>query len=96
MPRKGEMSDVDKFEQAIIANAEKFVVTSFRPGSSARTHMAFEELNYAVEYGRQVLKDETRVRAVMVYALDEDDHHALVGTINRHDMLWKEVKPKIY
>ena len=96
MPRKGEMSDVDKYEQAIIQNAEKFVVVSFRPGTSSKNRMAFENLDYAVEYGRQLLNDEVRIRAVMVYAIDEDDHHALVGTINRHDMLWKEVKPKIY
>lgn len=96
MPRRGEMSDTDRFEQNIRDTASEWVVSSFTPGTSVRGRMKFNELDYAIQYGRQLLEDEVRVRSIMVYALDEYDHHALVGTINRTDMQFKEVKPKIY
>ena len=96
MPRKGEMGDMDKYEQSIRDNAKDFVVAGFQPGSSVRSYMRFDNLRYAIEYGKQLLKDEVRLRSILVYALDEYEHHALVGTMNRHDMTWKEVKPKIY
>lgn len=96
MPRKGEMGDMDKYEQSIRDNANEFVVAGFKPGSSVRSYMRFCDLRYAIEYGKQLLEDETRLRSIMVYALDEYEHHALVGTMRRDDMVWKEVQPKIY
>lgn len=96
MPRKGEMGDMDKHEQSIRDNANEYVVAGFTPGSSVRSYMRFGDLRYAIEYGKQLLKDEVRLRSIMVYALDEYEHHALVGTMRRDDMVWKEVKPKIY
>lgn len=96
MPRKGEMGDMDKYEQSIRDNAKDFVVTGFQPGSSVRSYMRFESLRYAIEYGKQLLKDQTRLRSVLIYALDEYEHHALVGTISIRDMIWKEVRPKVH
>lgn len=95
MARKGELKAVDQYEQDIRDNAVAYTVICFEPGKSSRAYATFEDLKYSIEYGKQVLRDLTRVRAAMIYALDEHDHHALVGTINR-DMNFKEVVPKVY
>lgn len=95
MPRKGQMGDMDNHEQSIRDNASEYVVTGFKPGSSVRSYMRFADLRFAIEYGKQLLKDEIRLRSIMVYALDDHEHHALVGTIRR-DGAWQEVVPKVY
>lgn len=95
MARKGEMKDMDRYEQSIRDNAIAYSVVCFQPGTSSRTYAKFQDVRYCIEYGKQILSEPNRIRSVMIYALDEHDHHALVGTINR-DLKYKEVVPKVY
>lgn len=95
MARKGELKPMDQYEQDIRDNAIAYNVVGFTPGSSSRMYMSFEDVNHAIMYSKQLLKDEVRIRSAMIYAIDEYEKHALVGTINR-DMQYKEVVPQVY
>ena len=96
MARKGQLKDMDAHEQSIRDNAVCYSVIGFTPRTSARSYFTTESLEYAKAYARQLLQDEVRIRSAMIYALDEDNHHALHGTMNRHDMEYKEVIPQTH
>jgi hypothetical protein len=49
----------------------------------------------AQEYSKVVLQEANRIRSAMVYAIDENGHHALIGTMSR-DLKWKKVEPKTW
>lgn len=95
MARKGQLKDVDVHEQNIRDNAVSYNVVAFTPRSSSRVYMSFEDLKYAIAYAKQLVSDEVRIRSAMVYAIDEYESHALVGTVNR-DMVFKQVIPQTY
>lgn len=95
MPRKGELKPMDAHEQKIRDNAVAYTVIGFQPGTAARTYATFDSVPHCIAYGKQLLKDVPRIRSVMIYALDEGEHHALVGTIKR-DMKYNEVIPATY
>jgi len=82
----------DVFEKNIIDNPSYYNVVLFEPLKNSRVGMSFDNLPMAVEYGKVVLNEPNRVRAAMIYAIDENNHHALVGTINRFDKTYKEVE----
>jgi len=88
-------SPQDLFEQEIIDNPVKYNVVLFQPMRNSRVGMSFDNLSMAVEYGKVVLDEPNRIRAAMIYAIDENDHHALVGTINRFDKTFKEVEQRV-
>jgi hypothetical protein len=96
MAKRGQLKDMDAHEQSIRDNAVSYTVIGFQPGRSARSYWTFERLDQALVYAKQVLKDEVRLRSVLIYALDKDDHHALHGTMRRDDMIYKEVVPATY
>ena len=51
---------------------------------------------WAKEYCKELLRDGSlRLRATMIYAVDEYDRNALVGTMNL-DEIWKDVEVKRY
>lgn len=95
MARKGEMKDMDRYEQSIRDAAVAYSVVCFQPGTSSRTYATFDDVAYSIAYGKQILSEPNRIRSVMIYAIDEHDHHALVGTISR-DLKFKEVVPKVH
>lgn len=95
MPRKGEMSDMDAFEERIRAGAVNYNVVQFIPGQSSRLRETIEDLDDAIQYGTEIFDENPEVRASMVYAINADGRHALMGTINR-DRVWKPVKVKRY
>lgn len=95
MSRKGQLKDMDRYEQSIRDNAVSYSVVCFQPGTSARTYASFTDLDYSIQYGKEILKEPNRIRSVMIYALDEYEHHALVGTIDR-SLKYKEVVPKTH
>jgi len=41
------------------------------------------------------VSDDSKIRAAMVYAIDENNHHALCGTVNRFNKTYKEVEVRI-
>ena len=96
MAKRGELKPMDEFEEAIRANAVAYNVVCFQPGASSRVYQSFEVLEHAIAYGKVVLAEPNRIRSAMIYAIDAQDHHALVGTINRGSLEFKKVEPKRY
>jgi len=96
MARRGELKPMDEFEETIRERAVAYNVVMFQPGVSSRVYQSFSNLEHAVAYGKVTLSEPNRIRSAMIYAIDENNHHALVGTINRHDGVFKKVEPKRY
>lgn len=90
MARKGEMSPVDEAEQKIRDNADYYSVALFQPGSSTRSNMSFKRLDHAIKYCEVVLTEPNRYRSAMVYAVDETERFAMVGSMDRK-LNWKPV-----
>lgn len=96
MAKRGELKPMDAWEHTIRSNAVAYNVVMFQPGKSSRVYQSFDNLTMAVEYGKVVLQEPNRIRSAMIYAIDESDHHALVGTIGRHNLEFKEVEVKTW
>ena len=96
MAKRGELKPMDEFEETIRANAVAYNVVCFQPGASSRVYQSFELLEHAIAYGKAVLEEPNRIRSAMIYAIDRDQHHALVGTINRDNLNFKKVEVKRY
>lgn len=96
MPKRGELKPMDAFEEGIRDSAVAYNVVMFQPGVSSRVYQSFDNLTMAVEYGKATLQEPNRIRSAMIYAIDESDHHALVGTISRHNLEFKEVEVKTW
>jgi len=95
MGKRGELRDMDKWEESIRNSAVAFSVVMFQPGASSRVYQTFEDLTTAQEYSKVVLQEANRIRSAMIYAIDNAGHHALVGTMDRA-LKWKEVVLKRY
>jgi hypothetical protein len=95
MARRGELKPMDAWEESIRKSAVFYSVVMFQPGVSTRAYQSFEDLGMAQEYSKIVLQEANRIRSAMVYAIDENGHHALVGTMSR-DLKWKKVEPKTW
>lgn len=95
MAKKGELKPVDAAEQTIRDNAIRYNVVMYQPSSSLRDRMSFEKLDVAKKYAEVVLKEANRIRSVMIYAVNEYENHAMVGSMGR-DLVWKEVIPARY
>ena len=96
MPKRGELKPMDEFEESIRANAVAYNVVMFQPGASSRVYQSFELLETAIAYGKVILSETNRIRSAMIYAIDRENHHALVGTINRGNLEFKKVELKRY
>jgi hypothetical protein len=90
-----EPNPQDLFEKEIIDNPDHYNVVLFRPLQDSRVGMSFDDLSMAIAYGKAVLDEPNRVRAAMIYAIDKNNHHALVGTINRFDKTFKKVEQRV-
>jgi hypothetical protein len=93
MKSQRELRDMDAHEQQIKENAVAYNVVMFQPGSSSKVYQSFQEANAAIEYARTTLAEPNRIRSAMIYAIDAEKHHALIGTMGR-DLKYKEVEPK--
>lgn len=94
--KRGDLKPVDEWEERIRNNAKYYSVVGFVPGTGNRAYQAFDTLNLAKAYAKELIKDSTiRVRSAMVYAVGQFDNFALVGSYNT-DGVWKEVIPKRY
>lgn len=98
MPRRGQMSDQDAADEVVRNNAAYYNVVLHVPQKNSRVYYSSEVLEDAIEFAESVYEDENlpRVRSAMVYAVDENDHFALMGTTNRFASKFKPVKVKIY
>ena len=93
---KGKLKPVDQDEENIRSNAKYYTVVGFKPGLGRKLYQRFDNLVWAKEYCKELLRDGSlRLRATMIYAVDEYDRNALVGTMNL-DEIWKDVEVKRY
>jgi hypothetical protein len=92
--KRGDLKPVDEWEESIRNNAKHFNVVAFVPSKGGRVLQTFEDLPYAMAYGKEIMKDKTsRIRTAMIYAIGEYDHHALVGSYDTQGN-WNPVIPK--
>lgn len=96
MAKRGELKPMDAFEEGIRNSAVAYNVVMFQPGVSSRVYQSFTELQEAIEYSKVVLKEPNRIRSAMIYAIDKNEHHALIGTVKRSDGVFKQVEPDRY
>jgi hypothetical protein len=96
MPKRGELKPMDEFEESIRNNAVFYSVVCFQPVASSRVYQSFDILEDAIAYGKSILTEPNRIRSAMIYAIDKDRHHALVGTIKRSNLEFKKVEVKRY
>jgi hypothetical protein len=96
MAKRGELKPVDKDEERIRSNAKYYTVVGFKPGEGRKLYQTFDNLVWAKAYCKELLRNGSlRLRATMIYAVDEYDRNALVGTMNL-DEVWKDVEVKRY
>jgi hypothetical protein len=98
MPKKGQMSDQDAADELVRRNATHYNVVLHVPQRNSRVRHSTESLSDAIEYAETVFDDPLQpgVRAAMIYAVDEHDRFALMGTTNRFNRTYKPNKVKIY
>ena len=96
MPKRGQLKPVDAEEERIRSTAMYYTVVGFTPGMGRKIYQKFDNFVFAKAYCVELLRDTTvRVRAVMVYAVDEYESNALMGTMNL-DEIWKDAEVKRY
>ena len=96
MAKRGELKPMDEFEETIRENAVAYNVVGFRPGRNSKVFERFEMLWAAKAYAKDLMSQPLGLRCVMIYAIDEHDHHALVATIDQYSLEFKKVEPKRY
>lgn len=95
MAKRGELKPMDAFEEEVRANAVQYNVTLFVPGSSTHLKESTPTLDEAVAQSNVLLEDNARSRSAMIYAVDENDRFAMVGSVDRSGK-WKPVVVKRY
>lgn len=95
MGKRGELKETDVYEQKIRDNPDHYSVVFFQPGTSSRQSIKTTNLEKALEHSRQSIADHTKIRSAIIYAVGEQDRHAMVGSMDRN-MKWKEVIPARY
>lgn len=97
MAKKGELKEIDGYEQKIRDNPKHYSVVFFQPSTSSRQSMTTTNLDEAKDHARLTLSDPniTKIRTVIIYAVDEYDRHAMVGSMDK-SLKWREVIPSRY
>jgi hypothetical protein len=98
MPRRGEMSEQDVADELVRHNASYYNVVLHAAQQNSRIHFSSPDLGDAIEFAENVYQDINQVacRCAMVYAVDEHDHFALMGTTNKYQYKFKPNVVKIY
>jgi hypothetical protein len=96
MAKRGELKPMDEFEETIRDCAVAYNVVGFKPGSNSKVYATFKLLWAAQAYAQDLIKQPLGLRCLMIYAIDEHDHHALVCTVNQFNQTVKMVEPKRY
>lgn len=97
MGKRGELKEIDGYEQKIRDNPKHYSVVFFQPTTSSRQSMTTTSLDGAKDYAKTTLSDPNipKIRTAIIYAVDENDRHAMVGSMDR-SLRWKEVIPARY
>jgi|TARA_R110000868_G_scaffold733_6_gene5354 hypothetical protein len=96
MTKRGDVKPMDAFEESVRANAVKYNVVGFRPRHDSRLYDSYDNLVLAKIAAQNLMIQPLELRCVMIYAVDHDEHHALVGTIARHNMIYKPIETTRY
>ncbi len=96
MVKKHELKPMDQYEESIRNNAVAYNVVGFIPGSSSKVYATFKMLWAAQAYAQDLIKQPLGLRCMMIYAIDADNHHALVCTVNQYNKTIKKVEPTRY
>jgi hypothetical protein len=91
MAKRGELKPMDAFEESVRATAVKYNVVGFRPGHDSKLYHSYPSLVLAKIAAQNLILQPLGLRCVMIYAIDVDEHHALVATVNRFDKQIKDV-----
>ena len=94
--RKGSLKPMDAWEETIRENAVGYTVIGFVPRKGTREMQTFDTMAPAKNYAKEIIMQSNEFRCVMVYAIDSDNHHALVATVNQYDKEIKLVSPERY
>jgi hypothetical protein len=94
MPKKGQLKDMDAWEQSIRDAAVYYTTIAFQPQKGQIPLQSFENLEHAKKYAELVIDEVTRYRSISVYAINEAGNHTLVGTVNQFKKEFKEVVPQ--
>jgi len=94
MPRKGQMSDQDAADEVVRNNATHYNVVLHQAQRNSRVYFTHSDLDTVIDFAENVYQDPNipGVRSAMIYAIDADDHFALMGTTNRFK---NEFKPNV-
>ena len=87
------MRDADTWEQSIVDNPSSYSVVAFTPQRGSRAMPEIPTFEEAYSYATEVLDLDKRVRSCMIYAVNEYNNHAMVGSLHRQSG-WKEVERK--
>ena len=86
------MHDSDEWEQSVIDNAVSYSVVAFTPQRGSQAVPELPSFDIAYETAENTLAQDGRVRACMIYAVNEYNNHAMVGSLNSHG--WTPVERK--
>lgn len=86
----GQQTTMSEWESAIKDRAVVFNVIGYIPQSTSRVYVSANTIEAAQDVADDLLVENDHMRSVMIYAIDKDDHHALVCYKKRFDMSeWK-------
>jgi len=88
-----KLSSMDVWEESIRQNAVSYNIVLFAPGRSTRIAGTEDSLDAAKTFSYTIFEKLSNVRAALIYAIDSQEHHALVGTIDSQ-RVWKPVVVK--
>lgn len=89
---KGDLKPMDAYEQTIKDNAISYKVVFFQAATSARLTFTCDNFDEANDEAVKILSESNKIRSVMVYAANQYENHAMVGSMGR-DLIWKPVIP---
>jgi len=74
---------VDRYERDILKNVVSYTLCAFTPRAQWMRQPDIVSLGAARELAVRLLKDNPRMRTVMLYAADQHDRHVMVGSYDR-------------
>jgi len=77
-----DVKDINNWELNVIENATNYSVWIYG-GYSPRSMKQIPTFEEAFEYSKECLKNDERLRSCIIYAVNENKNHAMVGYYHR-------------
>ena len=74
---------VDRYNQEILKQTVSYTICAFTPRQKMAREEGFASLEDAAERGVKMMKENTSMRTVMLYAADHHERYVMVGFIDR-------------